>query len=194
VLYRSAFELVVMSRRGPTRRKLLVAVGASAASGLAGCIDEEFGTDEPLIGDPEAHVEVELSADADGVSVDPPIAHVVNGGTVEWFADDGEHPIAAYHPNTHGDQQRVPDDVEPWCGEVSSSAPFDRVFDGEAVHDYACTTHEDEGMVGTVLVGLPDPDEQPGLEPPSDEYPDVARERLEEYNERVRDVLTEAYE
>lgn len=183
-----------MNSRRSTRRRLLAAVGVGTTAALAGCIDEELGTEEPLIGDPEAHVEVELSADADGVDVDPPIAHVVDGGTVEWFADADEHSLAAYHPDTHGDQRRLPDDVEPWRGEVSPSAPFDRAFDGEAVHDYACTTHEGEGMVGTVLVGLPDPDEQPGLEPPSDEYPDVARERLEEYNERVRDVLTEAYE
>jgi plastocyanin len=177
-----------------TRRRLLAAVGTGAVGALAGCVEGELGADEPLIGDPEAHVEVELSATADGVTIDPPIAHVVDGGAVEWTTADGEHRLAAYHPDIHGDQQRIPADVERWSGEVSPSSPFDRVFDGEAVHDYACTSHEDEGMVGTVLVGLPDPDEQPGLEPPSDEYPEAARENLEEYNERVRDVLTDAYE
>lgn len=48
-------------------------------------------------------------------------------------------------------------------------------------------------MVGTILVGLPDPNEQPVLEPVSEAFPDAEREALEHQNERVRDVLEEGH-
>ncbi|AGB36294.1 plastocyanin/azurin family copper-binding protein [Natronococcus occultus] len=182
-----------MNGRESTRRRLLATGGALLASGVAGCVDEELGRDEPLIGDPEPYVEVELTAENDAVSLDPPIAHVVDGGTVEWIAESGTHEVVAYHPDTHRDQRRIPDDSAPWEREVAPSSPFDRVFDGEGVYDYACRTHENRGMVGTVLVGLPAPEDQPALEPPADSYPEAASESLEEYNERVRDVLAEAH-
>jgi plastocyanin len=193
VLYRFDPNEAVMSGQQSSRRRLLTTASAFFATGFAGCIDDELGEDDPLIGDPEAHVEVELSDGSDGPRLDPPIAHVVDGGTVEWVAESDTHDTTAYHPDTHGDQRRIPDDSEPWASEVTPSSPFDRVFDGEGVYDYACTIHENHGMVGTVLVGLPAPEEQPGLEPPSDEYPDAASEALEEQNERIRDVLTDAH-
>ncbi|MFU8867211.1 plastocyanin/azurin family copper-binding protein [Natronococcus sp.] len=183
-----------MSRLQSGRRRLLTAAGALFAAGVAGCIDDELGKDDPLIGDPEAHTEVELSDDDGDPRLDPPIAHVVDGGTVEWIAESGAHETASYHPETHRDQRRIPEDSEPWARELSPSNSFDRTFDGEGVYNYACTVHEAEGVVGTVLVGLPDPDEQRALEPVSRELPDAAREELEHQNDRVREVLTEAHE
>lgn len=182
-----------MSGLQSSRRRLVTAIGTLSAVGLAGCIDDELGKDDPLIGDPEAHVEVELTDENGEPRLDPPIAHLVDGGTVEWIAESGTHELVAYHPETHRDQHRIPEDSDPWEREIVPSTPFDRVFDGEGVYDYACRTHEDRGMVGTVLVGLPAPEEQPGLTHPSETYPDAASEALEEYNERVRDVLVEGH-
>ncbi|MDG5758088.1 halocyanin [Natronococcus sp. A-GB1] len=183
-----------MSGLQSSRRRLLTAVGTLSATGIAGCIDDELGVDDPLIGDPEAHVEVELADEGGEPRLDPPIAHVVDGGTVEWIAESGVHDTTSYHPETHRDQRRTSENSEPWASEVTTSNPFDRVFDGEGVYNYACTVHEPEGLVGTVLVGLPDPDEQPALEPVSVDYPDVVREELEYQNDRIREVLTEAHE
>ncbi|WP_293027373.1 halocyanin [Natronococcus sp.] len=182
-----------MSGPQSSRRRLLTAVGTLSATGLAGCVDDELGTDDPLLGDPEAHLEVELIDGTDGPRIDPPIAHLVDGGTVEWATESGAHDTTAYHPATHGNQRRIPDDTEPWASEVTPSSPFDRIFEGEGVYDYSCTAHEDRGMAGTVLVGLPAPEEQPGLEHPSEEFPDAASEALEEQNERVRDILADAH-
>lgn len=44
-------------------------------------------------------------------------------------------------------------------------------------------------MVGTVVVGWPDPDGQPGLTSPADDRPDAAITQLETFNDQVRDVL-----
>jgi plastocyanin len=192
-LYRFEVDETVMSGQQSSRRQLLGTAAALFATGLAGCIDEELGTDDPLIGDPEAHVEVELTDEDDEPRLDPPIAHVVDGGTVEWIAESGAHETTSYHPETHRDQGRIPEDSEPWASEVTPSNPFDRIFDGEGVYNYACSVHETEGVVGTVLVGLPDPDEQPALEPVSRELPDAAREEFEEQNERIQDVLADAH-
>ena len=182
-----------MTGQRSTRRRLLTSGSALLATGLAGCVDDELGKDDPLLGDPEPYVEVTLADGANGVRVDPPIAHLVEGGTVEWVAESGSHDTAAYHPETHGDQLRIPEDSEPWESPISPSSSFDRDFQGEGVYDYACRSHEERGMVGTILVGLPAPEEQPGLEAPSDEYPADGSDELERYNERVREFLVEGH-
>ncbi|MDG5817827.1 plastocyanin/azurin family copper-binding protein [Natronococcus sp. A-GB7] len=183
-----------MSGLQSSRRRLVAVAGALLGTGLAGCVDDELGKDDPLIGDPEAHLEIELTDEDGEPRLDPPIAHVVDGGTVEWIAESGTHEVVAYHPETHRDQQRITEDSDPWEREVAPSSRFDRVFDGEGVYDYACRTHEDRGMVGTVLVGLPAPEEQPGLTHPSETYPDAASEALKRQNDRIREILAEAHE
>ncbi|ELY50486.1 cupredoxin domain-containing protein [Natronococcus jeotgali] len=182
-----------MNGRGSTRRQLLAAGGAVLSAGVAGCIEGKLGGDDPLLGDPKPYLEVELIDGADGARIDPPIAHVVAGGTVEWTAESGTHEVAAYHPETHGDQRRLTDGADPWRSAVTPSSPFERVFDNEGVYDYACPTHEDRGAVGTVVVDLPAPEDEAGLERPSEAYPDAASEALEAYNERVRSVLADAH-
>ena len=44
-------------------------------------------------------------------------------------------------------------------------------------------------MLGTVVVGNPDPDGQPGLQPPQDSLPDEAATKIESLNERVTEAL-----
>lgn len=164
-------------------------------AGVAGCLKEEVGGSDPLLGDPAAYVKVSLSSTDSGDPVDPPIVHLAAGGTVEWVVDDGDHEVAAYHPETHGNQRRIPADVDPWTSDgLSPGDSFDRVFDTEGVFDYVSVPHEVDGAVGTVIVGWPDPDEAPGLESPSEVYSVAAVDTLERQNERVRDVLEEVHE
>ncbi|RQG94358.1 cupredoxin domain-containing protein [Natrarchaeobius chitinivorans] len=190
-----------MGRRRTSRRRVVATGGALLstggtvlASGLAGCLEEVPGDDDPQLGDPEPSVEVELTTAADDERIDPPVVHLVDGGTVEWVVGDGRHDTTAYHPATHGDQLRIPDAAEPWAsGALDDGDSVDRTFDDEGVYDYVCTRHEPEGMVGTIVVGWPDPDEQPALEAPSETYPPAAVEQLERLNERVREFLEEAH-
>ncbi|WP_338045751.1 cupredoxin domain-containing protein [Natronorubrum tibetense] len=178
-----------------TRRRLLSASAASVVAGFAGCLKEEVGGDDPLLGDPEAYAEVELSSANAGGQIEPPVVHLVAGGTVEWVVDSGDHEIVAYHPDTHGDQRRIPDGAEPWSsGELGPGDAFDRVLDDEGVYDYVSVPYESAGAAGSVVVGWPDPDEEPGLDPPSEAYPDAAKDALERRSDRVRALLEEVHE
>ncbi|MCU4924520.1 plastocyanin/azurin family copper-binding protein [Halobacteria archaeon AArc-dxtr1] len=179
-----------MSGRWTTRRRLLATGGATLTAGVAGCLDESPGEDDPQLGDPEPHVDVEVGSDAAAGHLDPAAIHLVEGGTVEWVVETGSQETVAYHPATHGEQRRIPDDADPWVsGPLSEGETFGRTFDVEGVYDYACRTHESEGAVGSIVVGWPNPDEQPGLGSPSEEYPDAAIDALRRHDDRVREFL-----
>lgn len=143
------------------------------------------------LGAPVSEIDVEMATNDEGYHFTPHVVHVESGGTVRWVLESGSHDTVAYHPDTHGEQRRLPDDADPWESETLSDEgeTFERTFEVEGVYDYACTPHEDAGMVGTVVVGWPDPAEEPGLEPPADELPAEAIDQLERYNDRVREVL-----
>lgn len=144
------------------------------------------------LGQPEDHIEVEMVSEAEGEHhFMPHLAHVEKGGTVEWVVESGTHNTVAYHPNTHGDQQRIPVDADPWESDLltEDGDTFARTFDHEGVYDYACLPHEDQGMVGSIIVGWPDPEDQPGLSQPSDTLPQSVYEQFERYNEQVHDLL-----
>lgn len=160
--------------------------------------DDEHGNDEDShshdsdheLGHPEDHVEVEMVAE-DGYHFMPHLVHIEKGGTVEWIVDSGAHNTVAYHPETHSDQQRIPADGDPWESDHLSETgdTFARTFDVEGVYDYACTPHENHGMVGSIVVGWPDPENQLGLKPPSETLPEAVYEQFERYNEHAHDVL-----
>lgn len=201
-----------------TSRRRLLTYSGLLALGLAGCLDEQAGTEDDdhhgddhdhddgqshdnhshdhEVGNPESEIEVEMVTNDEGQHFIPHVVHIKEGGTVDWVVESGSHDTTAYHPDTHGDQQRIPDEAEPWeSGLLSDEGEaFERTFDHEGVYDYVCTPHEGNGMVGTVVVGWPDPDGQPGLQSPTDDRPDDAIEQLERYNGQVRDVLEKSDE
>ncbi|MFC4437839.1 MULTISPECIES: cupredoxin domain-containing protein [Natrialbaceae] len=152
--------------------------------------DHSHDTDHEL-GQPQSEIEIEMTVNDSGEHFLPHVVHVEPGGTVEWVLESGSHDTVAYHPDTHGSQQRIPDDADPWESELLADGgeTFERTFEVDGVYDYVCTPHEETGMVGTIVVGWPDPAEQPGLEPPADNLPDTAIEQLERYNEQVREFL-----
>ena len=142
------------------------------------------------LGHPEEHIEVEMRSD-EGHHFIPHVVHIEQGGSVTWVLESGSHDTKAYHPETHGPQQRIPNDAEPWASELLSEdgETFERTFEAEGIYDYVCTPHEEMGMIGSIIVGWPDPDSQPGLESPSAEYPETVTDQLERYNEQVHDVV-----
>ena len=183
-----------MDRGSVSRRRVLAATGAPLAIGFGGCLDESPGEDDPELGDPEPFVEIELAGGETEARIDPPVVHLVDGGTIEWVVDDGAHDTTAYHPATHGGQRRIPDESQPWTsGLLTANEGFDRTFDVEGVFDYVCTRHEEWGMVGTLVVGWPDPDGQPGLQPADDVAPDAAVDTIDRLNGRVREFLEDAH-
>lgn len=165
------------------RRRVLTAVGSAAVGSFAGCLGNE--------GDPSGSVErAEVSTRTDdGEVFDPAIVHVEVGGTVAWVVESGSHDTFAYHPETHGPQQRIPDAAEPWATDpmnTEENSRYERTFDVEGVYDYLCTPHEPLGMIGSVVVGWPDPATEPGLQLPAEAYSEIVRETLSEHNERGR--------
>lgn len=144
------------------------------------------------LGDPASTVEVSMETHEDGSHhFVPHVVHIEVGGTVTWVNDSGSHDTVAYHPDTFGETRRIPSGTEPWQSEHLSEAgeTFEWTFETEGVYDYVCTPHEGGGMVGTVVVGWPDPEDQPGPEPPAAERPADAADGLERYNDRVRELL-----
>lgn len=178
-----------MSWPPTTRRGLLGYGGAVFAGTLAGCLGEDRSG--PELGNPEPYAEVGMTGEN---RFEPAIVHVVEGGTVEWVVEEGTHDTTAYHPDTHGPQRRIPSGAEPWESDrLSGEESHDRAFEEEGVYDYACTTHEDEGMVGTVVVAWPHPDEEPAIDPPAGEYPPAAADALETVTDSVREMLEEEH-
>ncbi|MFB6198282.1 MAG: hypothetical protein ABEI52_08465, partial [Halobacteriaceae archaeon] len=49
--------------------------------------------------------------------------------------------------------------------------------------------HEGMGMLGTVVVGEPDLEHEAGMEPPQDELPQAAQEKIKELNAKVEKML-----
>ncbi|WP_416285241.1 halocyanin [Natronococcus sp.] len=129
---------------------------------------------------------------------EPNVVHVEPGATVRWALEGNRHTVTAYHPDTHG-PQRIPDGAEPWeSGTLSSTADFEWTFEEEGLYDYVdtrtlCATHEALGAVGRVVVGWPELEGQPAVEPASRELPDAAAESIDRKSDRVREILEEEH-
>ncbi len=181
-----------------TRRRLLVTATGAAGVGLAGCVDglltDDGGSGE--LGDPGRSVEVEVMT-IPRPQLDPALVHVEPGGTVEWVGRGQRNSLVSYHPDTYG-QRRIPADDEPFeSGYLRDGDRFERAFDVEGIHDYVdptvfCSTHEAVGVVGRVVVGWPDIEEEPAMQHDPEELPSRAATVTKEFNKRCRDVLTES--
>jgi plastocyanin len=177
-----------------TRRRFLrTATTAGAAIALAGCAGVFGGDDSPDVENdelPAASESVEVAMGPNRTnSFDPEIVHVVPGGTVTWTNESGNHSATAYHPDNDA-PGRVPADAASWDTGVirRNGKSLSHTFEKSGVYDYFCIPHEGLGMVGTVVVGDPTPDDQPGLASPGD-MPRGARTKLETLNAKVRHAL-----
>jgi plastocyanin len=198
-----------------TRRRLVQLTGTGLALSLAGCTaggsgDEETTsntttqsggetttaettTSEPTPEDPtepQSSATVEMWTKGDSTGFRPDIVWVEKGATVKWKQVSGVHSTTAYHLE-YDQPTRIPDEAEPWDSEVlvDKGMEFEHTFDVEGVYDYFCTPHEKVGMIGTVIVGNPSPEGQPGLEPPQDMLPEAAIEKIKELNKRTNAIL-----
>jgi plastocyanin len=179
-----------------SRRRLLAAGGSALVAGtVGGCLGGTSAAD----GESDLPSEVEVMMTSRPTpKFEPRLVQVAVGGTVRWTHKSGDHDTTAYHPDTYG-PERIPPDAEPWTSDTMSTVgeSYERTFDTPGVYDYVdtqavCTAHEQIGNVGSIVVGQPDPDPdaEPGLRPPQEELPSVARGRLEELNEQARRLLS----
>lgn len=148
------------------------------------------GANEGALDGPSPDATVAMLTD-DGHHFGPHVVWVEAGGTVTWELESGAHSATAYA--TENDRpERIPEDGAPFDSGVLSEAgaTFDHRFEAPGVYDYFCRPHESMGMVGTVVVGTPDPEGEPGLTPVQGDVPDAARTTLERQHERVRAALS----
>lgn len=146
---------------------------------------------------PEAPVE---SATVDMITVDatyhfaPHVIWVEPGATVTFVNDSGIHTATAYHPDNEEKPLRIPEEAEPWDSgtKTEQGATYEHTFEVEGVHDYYCKPHEVLGMIGSVIVGTPDPGTDPGLQTPQESMRDPVRAQLATLNRTVEDVLADS--
>lgn len=198
-----------------TRRRVLQLTGAGIALSLAGCTSSGSGTDQTTSAttqessatattgatttqtatpedptEPSGSTTVEMFTKGSNTGFRPDIVWIEKGATVTWKQVNGVHSTTAYHLE-YDQPTRIPDDAEPWNSEVlvDQGAEFEHTFEVEGVYDYFCTPHEKVGMLGTVIVGEPSPEGQPGLAPPQEMLPEAAKKKIEELNERTKTIL-----
>ena len=139
---------------------------------------------------PSTDADIEMVTEGDEHHFEPRAVWVEEGGTVTWTLASGSHSATAYHSDNDR-PDRVPEGTEAWDSGILSEqgATFEHTFDKEGIYDFFCIPHEGIPMVGTVVVGNPDPENQPGLAPPQDDLPQEAQTAIEELNQQVSDAL-----
>jgi plastocyanin len=147
--------------------------------------------DEGGLEGPTETAEVKLQTEDGQQHFAPHAVWIEPGGTVTWTNESGQHDAVAYHPDNDDKPRRMPEDAEPWGTDLltEEGASASHTFETEGVYDYFCTPHESVGMVGTVIVGEPDPHEQPALEEPHHSLPDGARNELTDLGTKANEAL-----
>ena len=145
--------------------------------------------DEP-VGDPVDHATVRMVTTETGFHFEPHVARVTPGGTVTFVNESGAHTATAYHPD-YDLPLRMPEGAAPWDTGLltEAGAEVDHTFETEGVYQYYCVPHEDMGMIAAIIVGEPDPHDQPGLEPPGERFSGRAAEKIESLNEMCNEAL-----
>lgn len=142
--------------------------------------------------EPVDHAEVTMvtTGEEDGFHFEPHVVWVHPGGRVTWTIESGDHSATAYHPDNDR-PGRVPDGAASWDSGLltEQGEDFEHTFERAGVYDYYCIPHEAMGMIGSVLVGRPEPAEQPGLASPQSRLPEDARSAIESRNDTVLDLL-----
>ncbi|MFC7130516.1 plastocyanin/azurin family copper-binding protein [Haloferax chudinovii] len=150
---------------------------------------------DDAVGAPADTAEVAMVNADDGFHFEPHVVRVNVGGTVTFVNESGSHSTTAYHPD-NDQPQLVPDGAASWDSGILSEggATFEHTFETEGVYHYYCIPHESLGMIGSVIVGEPDPHEQVALEEPPADKPERVREKLEELNGMIRTALDDDHE
>lgn len=187
-----------------TRRRTLTLTGGALVIGLAGCVgtpstneqtsepaDDDHDDDHDVaIGAPEDAAEVRMVTNDTGTHFEPHVVRVNVGGTVTFVNESGSHSTTAYHPD-NGQPQLVPDGSAAWDSGIltDAGATFEHTFETEGIYHYYCIPHETVGMIGSIIVGEPDPHDEIAVEEPPADKPERVREKLEELNGMVRTAL-----
>lgn len=139
---------------------------------------------------PHGSGSVRMISTSTGEHFDPHVVWVEAGGTVTWTNESGAHSVAAYAPD-NDKPRRIPEGAASFDSGLltEAGAEFSVTFEEPGVYDYYCAPHETIGMIGSVIVGEPDPHDQPGLAEPQAGMADPVAEKLHRLNEMVNEAL-----
>ncbi|SDJ68599.1 Plastocyanin [Halovenus aranensis] len=190
-----------------SRRDALRVTGGVAAAALAGCVGGFAGgesDDEP----PENAGELGVPAETFTVKVTsrpfpefkPQVVHVSPGTRVEWVVETGRHNVTGYHEDNHPPHRTTPQ-AAAWGSDLMTGpgSSYTHTFETEGVYDYVdtqqvCVSHEIAGNVGRVVVGWPEPADEPALAEPQPDLPSQVANALAQFNEQTRPVLEDGPE
>jgi len=146
--------------------------------------EQEDEDDEEEEDHPEINEEIGVTDDG----FDPSLAIVDRGEVVGWMPEESSEEISFYH-TANGTQTRVPIETEAIDETTTQDDPV--VFEGSqaGVYDYYHSEAEEDGVVGSIIVGDVTDTTQPGLSVPSTEIPEAARTKLKQLNEEAAEVL-----
>lgn len=191
-----------------TRRDVVRSVVGVSVAALAGCVGSAANEKEPQQtssghgnhshahgGSTDGPVElanVDMVTTDSGSHFDPHVVHVARGESVRWSVESGSHSSTAYHPD-NDEPRLVPDGAKAWDSGVISGEgkTFEHRFETEGVYHYYCTPHEPLGMLGSVIVGDPEPSNQRALGTPPEQLSRTVREKIESLNETCRAKLND---
>lgn len=166
-------------------------------------IPPEKQTAEEHHGDPEAHEDdghglsgpsehatVEMITNESGDHFHPHVAWVEVGGTITFENVSGSHSATAYHPD-YNKPLRIPEGAAPFDSGLltEEGATFEHTFETAGVYDVYCAPHEALGMIGSVIVGEPDPHDQRALADPQHDMAEAAATKIESLNHTVNEAL-----
>ena len=119
-----------------------------------------------------------------------PLIWVDSGTTVTWVLESGHHSSTAYAPQ-NDKPRRIPEQADAWDSGILSQEgkTFTHTFDVEGVYDYYCLPHETVGMIGRVIVGTPNFQTQPALEPPQQSLHTSEQDMIEALNALTRSMF-----
>ena len=145
---------------------------------------------EETVSGPSHAATVEMTSSDAGEHFEPHVSWVEVGGSVTFVNESGAHSATAYHP----DNDRpllMPEDAEAFDSGMlaEAGAEFTHTFDVEGVYHVFCAPHESLGMLGSVIVGEPDPHDEPALGEVPGDLPGRAPEKLEHLNEKCNEAL-----
>ncbi|MFB6146829.1 MAG: plastocyanin/azurin family copper-binding protein [Halobacteriaceae archaeon] len=119
---------------------------------------------------------------------DPWIAWVAPGTTVTWEFKVRNQSVTAYHPDNQR-PLRIPKGADSFDSQTVQGSGVKREFtlQKEGVYDYFSIPHETKGVVGSVIVGEPDPtpENEPGLQPPASNIVGGAADQIRKLNDHA---------
>lgn len=105
-------------------------------------------------------------SDGSHVWFDPVGLLVQPGQAIRWLNRDrgNAHTATAYHPANFDKPGRIPSAAEPWDSDyLLPGVSFSVTLTQPGVYDYFCIPHEQAGMIGRIVVGRPQANDQRSL-------------------------------